>query len=113
MKEDLWMPAIDIEEKDGTIEVKAELPGMKKDDIKVTIHDNMLTLSGERRHEKETDHQTFHRVERAYGKFIRTIALPVPVSADKIKAQYRDGVLQVTLPKPEALKPADIKIEAN
>lgn len=112
-QDSFWTPAIDIEEKDSTIEVKAELPGMKKDDIKVTVRENLLTLSGERKREQETNNKTYHRVERYYGRFLRTIALPVAVNTDKVKAIYKDGVLHVTLTKPETLKPAEIKIETN
>lgn len=112
-REGFWSPAIDIEENNGNIIVKAELPGMKKDDVKVTVRDNMLTVSGERKHEKETKDKTFHRIERSYGKFSRTITLPSEVEADKVKASYKDGVLNITLPKPETAKPKQIDVEVK
>jgi HSP20 family protein len=111
VKEEFWAPVIDVVEHDGKIEVKAELPGMKKDDIKVTVKDNMLSVSGERKQEKETKEKTFHRIERSYGKFSRTITLPTAVDADRIKATYKDGILNITLPKPESIKPKQIDVE--
>jgi HSP20 family protein len=92
---------------------KVELPGMNKDNIKVTIKNNMLRLSGERKQEEETTEKTFHRSERYFGKFCRTIQLPADIDADKIKAQYKDGVLNITLPKPESMKPKEIEIEVK
>ena len=108
-----WSPMVDIEESNGNLVVKAELPGMKKDDIKVSVHDNVLSVSGERRQEKETKEKTFHRVERYYGKFMRSIALPKEVNADTIKATYKDGVLNITLQKPESMKPKDIDVKVE
>ena len=112
-RQDLWAPIVDIVENNGNIEVKVELPGMNKDDIKVTIKNNMLRLSGERKQEEETTEKTFHRSERYFGKFCRTIQLPADIDADKIKAQYKDGVLNLTLPKPESMKPKEIEIEVK
>lgn len=112
-RQDLWAPIVDIVENNGNIEVKAELPGMKKDDIKVTVRNNMLQLSGERKHEEETKEKTFHRIERYYGKFCRTIELPADIDTDKIKAKYADGVLHITLPKPESMKPKQIDVEVK
>ena len=111
--EDLWRPAIDIEENNGNLMVKAEIPGMKKEDIKVSVKDDMLTISGERKRENETKGKMFHRIERSYGQFRRMIRLPASVDADKVKASYKDGVLNVTLPKPESLKPKQIDVETN
>jgi HSP20 family protein len=106
-----WAPVVDIvEDKDSYI-VKAEIPGMKKEDIKVTVRDNILTISGERSSETEEKEKTYHRIERSYGRFSRTIALPSTVDASKIKAAYKDGVLQITLPKPESAKPKQIDVE--
>jgi HSP20 family protein len=110
-REGFWAPVIDIEEDNENIMVKAELPGIKKDDIKVTVRDNMLSVSGERKQEKETKEKTFHRIERSYGKFSRTITLPTAVDADRIKATYKDGILNITLPKPESIKPKQIDVE--
>ncbi len=110
-REGLWAPLIDIEEDNENIVVKAELPGMNKNDIKVTVRDNMLVISGDRKQEKEIKDKTIHRIERSYGQFSRTITLPSAVDADKIKASYKDGVLAITLPKPEAMKPKQIDVE--
>ncbi len=110
-REGLWAPLIDIEEDNENIMVKAELPGMDKNEIKVTVRDNMLVISGERKQEKEAKDKTYHRIERSYGQFSRTITLPAVVNADKIKASYKDGVLSITLPKPEVMKPKQIDVE--
>ncbi|MGB7054639.1 MAG: Hsp20/alpha crystallin family protein [bacterium] len=111
--DDLWRPSIDIEESNGNLMVKAEIPGMKKENIKVSVKEDMLTISGERKQENETRDKTYHRIERSYGQFRRMIRLPAEVDADKVKASYKDGVLSVTLPKPESMKPKhiDVKME--
>lgn len=111
--EDLWRPAIDIEENNGNLMVRAEIPGMKKEDIKVSVKEDMLTISGERKRENENKDKTFHRIERSYGQFRRMIRLPATVDAGKVKATYKDGVLNVTLPKPESMKPKNIDVEIN
>jgi HSP20 family protein len=110
-REGFWTPILDIEESNGNIVVKAEIPGMEKDEIKVSVRNNMLSISGERKQEIETKDKTFHRIERSYGKFSRTITLPSEVDADKIKAAYKDGVLNIILPKPESMKPKQIEVE--
>jgi HSP20 family protein len=110
-KEGFWAPVMDIEEDNDNIMVKAEIPGMKKEDIKVSVRNNVLMISGERAQEKELKNKTYHRVERYYGKFSRTITLPSEVETDKIKASYKDGVLCVTLPKPESKRPKQIDVE--
>ena len=109
--DDFWRPAVDIEENNGNLMLRAEIPGMTKDDIRVSVQEDLLTISGERKHENETKDKTFHRIERCYGKFRRMIRLPAQVDADKVKASYKDGVLNVTLPKPESLKPKHIDVE--
>lgn len=109
--DDLWRPSIDIEESNGNLMVKAEIPGMKKENIKVSVKEDMLTISGERKQENETRDKTYHRIERSYGQFRRMIRLPAEVDADKVKASYKDGVLSVTLPKPESMKPKHIDVE--
>jgi HSP20 family protein len=106
-----WRPAIDIEENNGNLMVRAEIPGMSKDDIKVSVKDNLLTISGERKRENESKDKTYYRVERCYGEFRRMIRLPAEVDADKVKASYKDGILHVTLPKPESIKPRQIDVE--
>ncbi|MCK4755421.1 Hsp20/alpha crystallin family protein [candidate division WOR-3 bacterium] len=110
-REGFWTPILDIEESNGNIVVKAEIPGMEKDEIKVSVRNNMLSISGERKQEIETKDKTFHRIERSYGKFSRTITLPSEIDADKIKAAYKDGVLNIVLPKPESMKPKQIEVE--
>jgi HSP20 family protein len=110
-RDGFWAPVIDIEENGSNLVVKAELPGMKKEDIKVAVRDNILTVSGERSHENETKNKTFHRIERSYGKFSRVITLPADVDSNKVKASYKDGILSITLPKPESAKPKQIDVE--
>ena len=112
-QEDYWAPVVDVIENNGNIEVKAELPGMKKGDIKVTVKDNILSLSGERQQEQETKEKSYHRIERYYGSFCRNIQLPESVEADKVKATYKDGVLNIVLPKPETAKPKKIDVDVK
>ncbi len=106
----VWIPAVDITETEDGYEVKAEIPGMKKDEIKINYEDDMLTLSGERNHEKEEKNKNYHRIERRYGKFQRSFYLPKHVKADGIKANYKNGVLTVNIPKSEEAKPKEIAI---
>src|SRR6266404_3380272 len=106
-----WTPAIDLfEDKDNFI-LRAELPGMKKEDIELSLHDGSLSISGERKSEDKHQDAEIYRAERFFGRFQRTITLPAPVSADKIKAQYKDGILTVTLPKTEEAKPKHIEVK--
>jgi HSP20 family protein len=112
-REGFWSPVLDIEENNGNLMVKAEIPGMTKDDIKVTVRDNMLSITGERKQEEETKDKTFHRIERCYGKFSRVITLPTELQSDKIKATYKDGILNITLPKSESAKPKQIDVEVK
>ena len=108
-----WSPALDIyEEKDNFI-LKAELPGMKKEDIEVSLHEGSLTISGERKAQDQYKEADVYRSERFVGRFQRTLALPAPVAADKVKAQYKDGVLTVTLPKTEEAKPKQIDVSVS
>jgi HSP20 family protein len=107
-----WNPSVDIFENDNEIVVKAELPGMAAKDIDVKIENNVLTLKGERRFEKEAKEENYHRVEREYGAFSRVFSLPVTVNPDKVTAEYKDGVLKIVLPKKEEIKPKAIKIAA-
>ncbi len=108
-----WMPVIDIAENNGNIEVRAEIPGVNKEDLKVTVDGDVLSISGERKKETETKDKKFHRIERYYGKFCRTINLPYTVEMDKVKASYKDGVLNITLPKPESAKTKEIEVEVK
>lgn len=107
-----WAPALDIQETDKTFGVKVDLPDVKKEDIKVEMHDGTLTIQGERKQEKEEKGARFHRVERQYGTFIRRFALPTQVDETKVQAEFKDGVLNVTLPKAMAtvVKPVDVKV---
>jgi len=105
-----WSPAVDIFETEGEIVVKAELPGVDRKDIALNLDHNVLTLKGERRFEKETKEENYHRVERSYGGFSRTFSIPATVDEEKIRADYRDGILKIALPKKEQAKPKQIKI---
>jgi len=109
----VWAPAVDIYEDKDNIIVKAELPGMKKEDLSIEVKDNVLTLSGERKHEEETKKENFHRIERSYGKFSRSFTLPDSVKVDKVKANYKDGVLEISLPKAEEAKTKAIPIRVE
>ena len=108
-----WAPVLDVREDADNIVIRAELPGLKRDDINVSLQDGALVISGERTVEKVEEGVEVHRQERYYGKFQRALSLPTPVAADKIKAQYKDGVLTVTLPKAEEAKPKQIDISVN
>ncbi|HSB70205.1 MAG TPA: Hsp20/alpha crystallin family protein [Candidatus Methylomirabilis sp.] len=109
--EGLWSPLVDIHETSDGIQLKAELPGVKQEDIEVSLDGDTLTLKGERRRETEVKENEYHRVERSYGKFQRSILLPSVVDASRVKATYRDGVLEIQLPKKEEAKPKEIKVE--
>jgi len=108
-----WAPAVDIYETPDSIVLQAELPGLSKDDIDIQVRDNVLTLKGERRSEKEVKEGNYLRVERAYGGFQRAFTLPAAVQADKVRAVFRDGVLDVSIPKAEEAKPKQIKIDVK
>ncbi|KPK29704.1 MAG: hypothetical protein AMK69_05775 [Nitrospira bacterium SG8_3] len=105
-----WRPVVDIYENEDTVVVKAELPGVDKKDIKVDLKDGVLTLSGERSHEKEVKEENYYRKERAFGKFHRSFNVPADIDPDKIKAEFKDGVLNVEIPKPEEKKPKKIPV---
>lgn len=108
-----WTPALDVHEDKDSFIVRAELPGLKREDIEVSIHEGTLIISGERKNENKAGKASAHRTERFYGKFQRAVALPVAVAAEKVTAQYKDGVLTVTLPKAEEAKPKQININVN
>jgi len=108
-----WAPAVDILENDNNIVVKAELPGVDPKDVEVRVEDNTLYLKGERKFEKETKEENYHRIERSYGSFARSFALPNSIDADKVAAEYKDGLLTLTLPKHEAAKPKTIRINVS
>src|SRR4051812_17066391 len=106
-------PAVDVLEDKENFLVKAELPGMKKEDIEVSLHDGSLSISGERKSEEKWEDAEIYRAERFFGRFQRTVALPAHVNASGIKAQYQDGILTVTLPKAEEAKPKQIDVQVN
>jgi HSP20 family protein len=106
-----WMPTVDISETEGEYLIKAELPEVKKEDVKVTVENGVLTLQGERRQEKEEKGRRFHRVERSYGSFVRSFSLPDSVDESSVKAEYKDGVLNLHLPKSEKVKPKAIDVK--
>jgi HSP20 family protein len=106
-----WAPAVDIHETGDGFVVRADLPGVKKDDIQIDLKDNTLTLKGEKKFEEKVSKDNYIRVERSYGSFVRSFALPQNVDVEKIKASYKDGVLELTLPKKEEAKPKQIRVE--
>ncbi len=108
-----WMPTVDVTETKDEVVVRAEVPGMQKEDISITLQDGVLTLRGEKKQEKMEKDAAFHRVERSYGSFVRSFALPTLVQADKVRADYKDGVLTITLPVREEAKPKEITISVN
>lgn len=108
-----WSPAVDVYETPEGIVLKADLPGLNKDDIDIQVQDNSVTLKGERRLEKEVEQENYLRVERSYGTFHRTFTLPTAIQSDKIRAVFKDGVLEVNIPKVEEAKPKQIKIEVK
>jgi HSP20 family protein len=105
-----WAPALDVHEDKDSFSVRVELPGMKREDIEVSLQDGALLISGERKEEKITEGTEVHRQERYYGRFTRALTLPAAVAGDKVKAQYKDGILTVTLPKAEEAKPKAITV---
>ncbi len=107
-----WIPAVDVSETEDNIIVKADLPGVKPEEIEINISDNILTIKGEKKKEEEEKKENFYRVERYYGSFMRAIQLPVDIDVEKVKATYKDGVLKITLPKKAEAKKA-IKIEVE
>jgi HSP20 family protein len=108
-----WAPAIEMFEKDDRYVVRAELPGMKEEDIDVSVHDETLTIKGERKIENEVKEENYYCCERSYGSFFRSIGLPSNVDARKIKAHYEDGVMEVTLPKAVEAKPKKISVSTR
>jgi HSP20 family protein len=109
----VWNPALDLYEDKDNVFVKAEVPGLKKEDIDVSLEDGVLTISGERKSEQKSDDAETHRSERFVGRFNRSLTLPSEVKADEVKASYQDGILTVTLPKAEAAKPKQIEVKID
>ena len=108
-----WMPAVDIYETEHDLRLKAELPGVDPKDIEARVEDGTLYLQGERKFEKESKKENYHRIERTYGSFMRSFALPTSVDAYKVSAEYRDGVLTLTLPKKEEAKAKTITVQSS
>jgi len=106
-----WSPAVDLREEDSQYVLHADMPGMSKDDMDIHVENNVLTITGERKFESEAKKDNYHRIERAYGKFVRSFTLPPRVMADAISAGYQDGVLEVVIPKAEESKPKKIAIK--
>jgi HSP20 family protein len=106
-------PVVDVFEEKDDIVVKAELPGIEKDNIEVNVSDHHLTIKGEKKKEEEVKQEDYYRCERSYGAFLRTLELPADVKADKVKAAFKDGVLEVRLPKTEEAKAREIKIKVE
>ena len=109
--ERMWLPAVDVRETKDEVILSFDVPGVTDKDIQLSITGDLLTVKGERRFERDENQDTYHRVERVYGKFERSVQLSTPVQTDKVTATYREGVLEVKLPKVEEVKPRDIKID--
>ncbi len=105
-----WVPSVDVSETEGEYQIKAEIPDVKKEDVKVTVEDGVLTIQGERKQEKEEKGRKYHRVERSYGSFIRSFTLPDLVDEEKVRAEFKDGVLNLQLPKSVKTKPKAIEV---
>ena len=108
-----WSPSVDIFETENELILKADLPDVKLEDIEVRVENQTLTLKGERKFEKDESNRGFHRIERQYGTFVRSFTVPASVDAERVAAEYKNGVLSVRLPKKEAAKPRQVKIEAR
>lgn len=107
------LPYLNVEENEEAFYVSAEIPGMKKDDIKIAFQDNVLTISGEKKEEKKHKEKNYHRIERSFGKFSRSVNIPAGVMLDKIEAEYENGVLYITIPKAEEAKPKMIEVKVK
>lgn len=112
-REGIWSPAVNVTENKDAVVVTAEVPGLKKEDISISMHDNVLTLKGEKKQEKIQEDENYHCVERSFGSFNRSFTLPTMVDSAKVKASYKDGILTVELPKKEEAKPKEISINVS
>jgi len=108
-----WSPAVDIFENENELVLKADLPDVKLEDIEVRVENETLTLKGERKFEKEENTKGYHRIERSYGSFVRSFSIPATVESEKVAAEFKNGVLTVTLPKKEAAKPRQVKVSVK
>ena len=106
-----WTPCVDVSETDAEYLIKAELPEIKKENVKVSLENGLLTIQGERRYEKDEKGRRYHRVERSYGRFVRSFTLPDSVDESKVRAEYKDGVLNLYVPKAEKAKPKAIEVK--
>jgi HSP20 family protein len=112
-RDTVWNPSVDILETEDGYELKAEVPGLKKEDIQVSLEDGLLTIRGEKKQENETGKKNYHSVERVFGKFERSFRLPENVKGDAIHAKYDNGVLSIEIPKSEAAKPKQIEVSVE
>ena len=108
-----WAPLVDITEDEKEYTIKAELPDLKKDDVKISVQNDVLAITGERKYEKEEKNKKYHRVERAYGSFSRSFTVPEDADADRVSAEFKDGLLQVHLPKSEKVKPKTVEVKVS
>ncbi len=108
-----WAPLVDITEDEKEFLIKAELPEVKRENVKVTVEDGVLTITGERKFEKEEKNRKYHRVERSYGSFLRSFTLPEGADAGKVVAEFAEGILKVHLPKSEKAKPATVEVKVS
>lgn len=108
-----WAPSVDISETDATYQIKGEIPGVHKEDVKISIQDGLLTIQGERKQEKEEKGKKFHRIECSYGSFMRSFRLPDDADEEQVKADFKDGMLSVTLPKTKKTKAKAINISVS
>ncbi|MCC6397614.1 MAG: Hsp20/alpha crystallin family protein [Bacteroidetes bacterium] len=108
-----WNPLVDVTENDHAYLLNVELPGVSRNDVKIVVQDNQLTIRGEKKQEKESKNSNYHRVERSYGSFQRTFTLPSTVKAEKIEANYNDGVLSITVPKAEEARAKEIEVKVK
>ena len=109
----VWMPLTDVYEDKDDYKITADLPGIKKEDVKISVADGKLSISGERKQEEETKDAKYHRIERTFGKYYRSFTLPNEIKEDKIKAAFKDGQITVTIPKAGEVKPKEIAIKVN
>jgi len=113
MAQGAWVPSVDIYETKESIVLNVELPGVSKEDMSLEVKDNTLTIKGEKKLEKDVKEENYHRMERTYGSFMRMFTLPNTVQQEKVKAKFRDGVLEIIIPKAEEAKPKQIKVDVG
>lgn len=113
LREEQFTPAVDVRETDDAYVVEADIPGMRKEDVSIEVADNTLSITGERKSEREEKRKDYHRVEREFGSFRRAVSIPGGFGHKGVEAQFKDGVLTVTLPKPEEAKPRRIEVNAK